>query len=992
MVAAKADGLKAEEQYTHDRYPLLNVQDGIGIFPNHYTRLVRLGGVDSSLRVAGERFSLMQLIGGLHDYFHQKGVRIMYLYEGRKSPPDEIVSRYHAASARETNPDIQRLAFEDATFLRELGETAPPFKRRYTLGIGQPKTVRRAEGTFDLDLIRKGTWLVALREGFKELYYAGRKVFTGQESPEQLVEMLKDKRDRPVPKEVRVALDQMVRQAIRVWHKAGTSAAALSQLEHVQLVADLCAGTLDPEQPVISQLYGQLDEEPWEYLRLRQRLLGADGTLTHRDQYLAVLAARKLPPYITFDYLSSLVALTDVEQIEVALHLNPLPDRKVLRKIEDETRRIKSEKNLGNEALYWQQSLNTIEQEIRGRTGHCYAASVVVSVRENSPEKLKTSLDLVYGEMDALGLGPCVQTLDFFRGHVSSLPFCENALLEDQRVTGSFEQNVLSDSSACLVPTSVVEFYHPGPHAVFYGLTEPHRSVVYVDPSAISEVRHKGRWGMTGSGKSQSEIGLCFRMLTTDNEIECIVVDPKGGWENLCAEVGGVQVDYTYTRINLLDRWAGGNLMPLTDKVTYLSGAFGLLTGQRSLTQEEGTANAEALRELYQHFERGADASPVIRNALQSQRRYYQRSGLTHYLVAQKGQAAKVEIEQVLARAASLRTQLWQQLGIQQQLEHAVSMPTPPPPDRLLRYSERGELIEEYISQPHPLAEATYAACWEAYYNDSELNALTSGCTAWEREQLLRTLLLEYRFGTPTLFDQLIYLYAHGGDGSHLAYLLRRYVDPELNGPTFDGLTNLPIEGNRFILFSLIDVPKEQMPFAIYNVLGFVWNRMVDTIKTRHLWIDEFTFLLDQGVKEIADFAELIAIGGRAFGMGGTFMSQTPLAFERTPQGQEIMANLAVREVGYIPDEETRRKIGKMFGWTQGETDAVGQLDRGESLYEAGRNRTIIRYEFSPRELKLLKTSVMGKKDRQAQAKRKRQAISEQRLASSLPVADAGVQ
>lgn len=967
MVSLKDDELRIKaELYTQDRFPLLNLQGGIGVLKDHYTSIVKLGGIDQNLRTADGCFNLMHLIASFHDYLHKQGVAFQYVYHGRKRPIDEITSRYPASRRREQNPDIQRLSHEDEVFLIEQGEKAPPYKRDYYLVLAQPRNVRRADGTFDMNLIRKGTWVKALRDGMSELYYAILKIFTGKESPRRVIEVQKDKRDRAVPNDAKVALEQLTRQAISAWHRAGSEAHRLGQEQQLDLFSDLLGGQRDIEQPPLVQIYGSLDEEPWEYLKITPAALG------EKARYIAVLATRQLPQYVTMDYLSPLVAMTEVGEIQIAVHYAPLADEKVLRKIESEVEKLKQQKRLSPDAVYWRQSLSMIEGDIRGHTGHCYGASIVVTVIEDNPEKLKHSLNLVYGEMQVLGLGPCVQTLDFFRGYVSTLPFGDNALLENKKLTGSFEQNALSDSTACLLPLSVVEFYHPGPRAVYYGQTNPYKSVVYVDPGAFSEVRHKGRFGMTGSGKTQGEVILCARELATDPDIEEIVVDPKGGWENLCAEVGGVQVDYRYARINLLDRWAGGNMMPLQDKLTFLNGAFGLLTRGAGLAEAELPANSQALRDLYQHFERGEDASLYIRAAFYGQSRYHKDAGHSHYTVGDDKQAARLDIELTLARAAQLKKQLWADYGIEELLSALVSRPSAPPAGRKLRYDERGQVEEEYLSRPQALPEDIYAVCWEAYYNDSELKKLLTSLNDWEREQVLRTLLLEYRYGTPTLFDHLIYLFAHGGKGAHLAYLLSPYVDPQLYGSTYDGLTDVDIADNRFVLFSLNDVPKAQKAFAIYNVLGFVWNRMVDTVKPRHLRIDEFTYLLDQGVPEIADFAELVALGGRAFDMALTLMAQTPLALERTPQGREILANLAILEIGLQPDEGTRKAIGVMFNLSDGETEALGQLEVGDSLFIAGRDRTIVHYEISARELELYSTSVEGKKVRQQRATHER--------------------
>lgn len=588
--------------YSQDLLPYDDLRGGVIAAGRGVAALVRVDGLDIEMLSPAEKHAQVRALAELHDLREHP---FQYYTRIRRRDLSPIMRTYDQGRLREANPQLRAQFFLDRDHIQEEAERAGVMERlnivTLTTPIKQQAGMAGMSGSDELAAKRgAGAWERVKKQfiafGWEQLRAVG------METPEEQEESRRARRGQSISDEMRRAVSDEARTFASRLSSLGLSAEVMSDAEVLRLLADQMGGGIagmgrDGTAPAI------WDEHP-DYLQLGRR-------------FVTVLFGSELPFEVYPGFLMSLVRLKDVEQLEISIHLLPIPDAVADRKLkamERDVRWAKAEDDLNRKLDDVGEAAAAVRQMIAQRRGRAYIASMYVAVSASTLPQLREDLAKVYSVMQTMRLRPFVARLDQANAYASVLPIGYNKVPRAKLIARQVEQTATSAVTACLQPALISTFDHDD--GIVLGTSVQDGSLVRVNPRRFGAgAGHETFIAMTGSGKTMDTIIEAVRQLMADPHYRIRYIDPQNGVAQFTRAIGGQSVDLNPRSgviINCMDRTGPGKRpMLIAEKLSYLTGLFALMT-RSELPAATESALGRALISLYHHFEDGENTTVLL--------------------------------------------------------------------------------------------------------------------------------------------------------------------------------------------------------------------------------------------------------------------------------------------------------------------------------------------------------------------------------------------
>lgn len=203
----------------------------------------------------------------------------------------------------------------------------------------------------------------------------------------------------------------------------------------------------------------------------------------------------------------------------------------------------------------------------------------------------------------------------------------------------------------------------------------------------------------------------------------------------------------------------------------------------------------------------------------------------------------------------------------------------------------------------------------------------------------------------PPLISDLQKVLASMEGGGRLATLLDKYARGTF-AQLFNNPTNVDLNKN-FVVFGIKNLEEELRPIAMYMILGYVWNTVKQYFKKRLMIIDEAWLMMQH--EDSAKFIYALAKRARKYWLGLTVISQDVEDFLNSKYGRAVVYNSALtmllKQTAAASD-----KMTEIFHLHQGEKVLLVNLEIGQTLMIAGKQKAVIDVLASYHEHKLITT------------------------------------
>ncbi|PZS05083.1 MAG: hypothetical protein DLM69_01205, partial [Candidatus Chloroheliales bacterium] len=573
--------------------------------------------------------------------------------------------------------------------------------------------------------------------------------------------------------------------ANKLWQSGTWAAGALGSMRmdaHIMNQAEVLELLAD-------ELGGRADADDWTEC-VGELHIESDHVVLGGGRYRTILYASRRPHETYPADLDPLIQIRDFD-LAIACHFAPVDNDEAWRKIQANQTYLQAARNSGRDDMkvaYNEQSAKEGEAMLAGQSARFYMSSLYVAVEGRTLTEMDRNLRAVEELMRVMRLEPQLLRWGQDDGLVALLPIAENPPAARRGMPNTAEavsHEFVSQNTACWMTNLVSTYNHPG--GIMLGTNGANGSTVIFDPWQVDEAAHTVVLAITGAGKTMAMIIECLRWMLADPDIGYYFIDPQGGSERFTEKVGG-----TFVRmgagaiINPMDRReASGQLTPLDEMISYLSGLFALMSGLPSREYESELASACEV--LYDHYEKKVPTTRQIAEACAQQLRLY--------LPERPGVLDQSRVQQLVG----LINQGWS--GRDKVKEKLRQMVGADADDYRLAAATR------YIYTEH---KPKVAAQDEA-----------------------RT--------TPILGDLIPYLIAAGAE--RLAAALGPFVSLRTYGKHYNGYTNVAL-GSRLVSFSLFEVDEAQRPIVMYMVMKFIWGEITRQVKRRTLVVDEIGLMM----------------------------------------------------------------------------------------------------------------------------------------------------
>jgi conjugal transfer ATP-binding protein TraC len=174
--------------------------------------------------------------------------------------------------------------------------------------------------------------------------------------------------------------------------------------------------------------------------------------------------------------------------------------------------------------------------------------------------------------------------------------------------------------------------------------------------------------------------------------------------------------------------------------------------------------------------------------------------------------------------------------------------------------------------------------------------------------------------------------------GQNIAVRLERFVEGTFAG-VFNRPTNIDLD-KQLIVFNVRDMEEELRPIAMYVVLGFIWNRIRATLKSRILVIDEAWIMMQH--EESAKFLFSMAKRARKYYLGVTTITQDITDFLQSKYGKPIVTNSSIQLL-LRQSPAAIDLLAQVFYLTDHEKFRLLESDVGEGIFFAGLKHVAIK-------------------------------------------------
>ncbi len=187
--------------------------------------------------------------------------------------------------------------------------------------------------------------------------------------------------------------------------------------------------------------------------------------------------------------------------------------------------------------------------------------------------------------------------------------------------------------------------------------------------------------------------------------------------------------------------------------------------------------------------------------------------------------------------------------------------------------------------------------------------------------------------------------------GKQLALRMERFIKGGL-AKIFNAPSNIKLD-SPLTVFSINKVEDELRPVAIFIILNFIWNEIINRFKKRLLVVDEAWYLMQYPGS--ARFLRGITKRARKYYLGVTTITQDVEDFLNSPYGTSIINNSAIQLL-MKQSPSAIDKVSKTFYLSEGERKLLLAANVGEGIFFAGANHVAIKVVASPEEHKLITT------------------------------------
>lgn len=592
---------------TTDLVPVADVRDGYLVTGSGYASLMQVGGLNTALLAPDDQLAVVAALGRLHDLQPDP---FQYYCRIRSRDIAPILQQYDRRKAARLNKLLEARFFEEEDYILAQARTAGIVERSTLFVQTYPKQAnsRIAGMSGRDDLADDGSPKVPpFRERLRQMAVLSSYEMLGLETPEQVEARLKARSGEPVPAAIHNLRKQRGQTATSIFAAAGMEAKLLEQDEVLAVLAAQLGGHVNAGRDGLAS--PSFIERP-DHLKLG-------------DRYICVLVAdaTRYPREVELGWLYPLVSLKDVEQLEVSIHYQPIPNpeaERSLRAYEFVLDYAMTQDAYNRKLGYVANSVVAGREMLTRGEGRFFHTGVYVAVSASSLRKLRESVQTVSHVLQTMQLDPYVARLDQWQAYVSTLPLGQNLVPKNKLLREHSRRALTTWVTACTVPQVVASIDHED--GVMLGTQVQDGSLLRVNPWRFSKAPHTIVAGITGSGKTQGVLIEALRWLLVDPAMQYYYIDPQNGVASFVRAVGGSIINFGprgEARINCLDRSTpSGYKVPLPEKRTFIAGLFELMIGEELPALTRNNTLPAALKTMYAHFEDGLNTSSEISRAI----------------------------------------------------------------------------------------------------------------------------------------------------------------------------------------------------------------------------------------------------------------------------------------------------------------------------------------------------------------------------------------
>jgi hypothetical protein len=356
---------------------------------------------------------------------------------------------------------------------------------------------------------------------------------------------------------------------------------------------------------------------------------------TPSPTYFGSIYVQEWPREVRLGQLVNILGQADLDFI-MTVHIAPVPPRKAMRKLERQSQQQDNLEDLletmgGNKSRqerreqYQQRAeLERMQEHLAGGDTSLMRVTLRIAVKAHSPIRLKTGIRVVLSKLTAAGFTAYEAQYNQYFGLMSALPFGRDAIATTAGYGPKTVRLVTPEVAACLFPALIPE--EASPDGVILGTSSAGGLIRFSTKMGVSP--HMAIFGMSGSGKTVSNMGYITRSLNADPKTKACIVDIQDVTYEPVLALGGEAVkvgsDGRFC-INMLDRSAMGLPTSIADLGETLKN-FLILMRKAALSVMEDTKLQFALVRLYNHFEMGHPLTETLMLGLYN--RYHETAGL----------------------------------------------------------------------------------------------------------------------------------------------------------------------------------------------------------------------------------------------------------------------------------------------------------------------------------------------------------------------------
>ncbi|HEX2912249.1 MAG TPA: hypothetical protein VH186_15675 [Chloroflexia bacterium] len=370
------------------------------------------------------------------------------------------------------------------------------------------------------------------------------------------------------------------------------------------------------------QTFRSLPTKPLAAARHLESVLAANGRRQSwpRPHFMTSLYTLDWPRQVPMGALYPLIAKAGLEVV-INVQIKAIPKRKAQKKLDKARYGIEMSADVDKdrrriyERSFKVEAIDDLQSQLASDEGIINMVGLRITVRADNPLQLRRDTRQVISLLQGVGLTVAEARFNQALALHSVLPLGLDYLGETFLVGNRTMRNMTAETTACFFPALLPDKAAQG--GILIGHDESGSLVRLSEKNLVNP--HEIICGMSGSGKTVSELIELRRRLYENPKLRVRYIDPQDVTSRLVKEVDGVVANVAANgsvRFNFLDRFSLGGRPQIFGDLCDVFTTMVVLMQKRSLSDAEHTALKTQLNVLFQHFEQGDSLTAYLMKSL----------------------------------------------------------------------------------------------------------------------------------------------------------------------------------------------------------------------------------------------------------------------------------------------------------------------------------------------------------------------------------------